>query len=67
MRRLAGAMVMAAVGLTGCSSMHRDRNTGYSSESSGASAASPMQGADQDATKGPPRQEEPLQEQQQPH
>ena len=65
MRRLACVMVMAAVGLAGCGSMHRDRNTGYSSESSGASAASPMQGTDQDTTKGPPRQEKPLQEQQQ--
>jgi hypothetical protein len=58
-------MVIAAVGLSGCGWMNRDRNAGYSSAPSGTSTAPSMQGTDQDATKGPPSQEQPLPEQQQ--
>ena len=65
MGRFACVMVMVAVGLAGCGGMHRDRDAGYSSGSSGTSVAPSMQGTDQDTTKGPPRQEKPLQEQQQ--
>ena len=58
-------MMMAAVGLAGCSALHRDRNAGYSSESSGTSATPTMEGPDRDATPTRPTQPKPLQEQEQ--
>ncbi|HEY3809180.1 MAG TPA: hypothetical protein VGL50_04505 [Steroidobacteraceae bacterium] len=63
MSRLGLTVVIATLGLTGCSWMHRDRDSGAMTQQSGTSAQPQLQGSDKDTLKTGPTKQLPEQQQ----